>query len=135
MNSYSDILTIESNEDEMQKVEDFLRRIFDRMQFPEESFNKVLLCVSEAVINSIEHGNRHHQGKYVNVFVNCYENDLIVEVKDEGEGFDYKEISDPTSDENIRNERGRGIFIIRSLSNELMFKDKGNCVKFKIELH
>jgi len=135
MSNNHDILTIESDKKELVKVEAFLRNIFENKQLPEDSFNKVLLCISEAVINSIEHGNRNTKGKKVYVVVDCQDNDLIVEVKDEGEGFDFDRIPDPTTDENIRKERGRGIFIIRSVSNNLIFKDKGKCVEFKIELH
>jgi serine/threonine-protein kinase RsbW len=135
MNNNHEILTIESDKKELVKVEAFLRNIFESKQLPEDSFNKVLLCISEAVINSIEHGNRNTKGKKVSVVVNCQENDMVVEVTDEGEGFDFDRIPDPTADENIKKERGRGIFIIRSVSNMLIFKDKGKCVEFKIELH
>jgi serine/threonine-protein kinase RsbW len=135
MNKNHDILTIESDKKELIKVEAFLRNIFENKHLPEESFNKVLLCISEAVINSIEHGNRNTEGKKVCVAVVCEKNDLVVEVTDEGEGFDYERIPDPTAVENIRKERGRGIFLIRSVCNNLKFKDKGNCVEFKIELH
>jgi serine/threonine-protein kinase RsbW len=135
MNNNREILNIESDKKELIKVEAFLQRIFNDNHFPEESFNKVLLCISEAVINSIEHGNRNTIGKKVSIVVNCNENDLIVEVKDEGEGFEYDRIPDPTEAENIRKERGRGIYILKSVCNKLIFKDKGKCVEFKIELH
>ena len=135
MNNNREILNIESDKKELIKVESFLRNIYKDKQLPEESFNKVLLCISEAVINSIEHGNRNTREKKVSVVVDCQESGLIVEVMDEGEGFDYDMIPDPTKDENIRKERGRGIYIIRTVSNNLIFKDKGKCVEFKIELH
>ncbi len=135
MNNNREILNIESDKKELIKVESFLRNIYKDKQLPEESFNKVLLCISEAVINSIEHGNRNTREKKVSVVVDCQESGLNVEVMDEGEGFDYDMIPDPTKDENIRKERGRGIYIIRTVSNNLIFKDKGKCVEFKIELH
>jgi serine/threonine-protein kinase RsbW len=135
MSNNHEILTIESDKKELIKVEAFLRNIFEDKQLPEDSFNKVLLCISEAVINSIEHGNKNTKSKKVSVVVDCHQNNMVVKVTDEGEGFDFNHIPDPTAEENIRNEKGRGIFIIRSVSNELIFRDKGKCVEFKIELH
>jgi serine/threonine-protein kinase RsbW len=135
MSKNVEILSFKSDKSELKKVEIFLRAIFDRNQLPEEFFNKVLLCVSEAVVNSIVHGNKNMKSKQVSVIVSCDDDDLTVEVIDEGEGFDFTRISDPTTAENIRKERGRGIFIMRSLSNELIFKNAGKCVEFKIDLH
>jgi len=55
-------------------------------------------------------------------------------IKDEGNGFDYKKLPDPTTPENIEKPHGRGIFLISHLVDELSFEDNGSklCVKIKI---
>ena len=129
------ILSIKSDKTELKKVEFFLTEIFLENQLPLRSFNKVLLCLSEAVINSIDHGNQNDQNKHVIIEVQCVNNKRIeIKISDEGGGFDYSSLKDPTREENIRNETGRGIHIIRSLSDELQFKNRGNCVWFKLKV-
>jgi serine/threonine-protein kinase RsbW len=58
---------------------------------------------------------------------------MNIMIEDEGNGFDFNKITDPTSDENIKNESGRGIFIIKKLSNKIEYNEKGNRIQFKIE--
>ncbi len=134
MKNYPDKLAIQSDKKELRQVEHFLRQLFEEEHLPEKAFNKVLLCVSEAVVNSIEHGNKNEKHKKVTLEVTCDENDLYIVVADEGDGFDYGEVENPTLKENIIKETGRGIFIMKSICNELRFKKKGKCVEFKIEL-
>jgi len=62
---------IKSNQTEIEKVESFLKEIFDQYEFAPECFNKALLCVSEAVVNSIIHGNKKVAHKEIEVQVNC----------------------------------------------------------------
>ena len=134
MNKPPEILAIQSDKKELIKVEQFLRLYFKAKNLPEDAFNKVLLCVSEAVINSIEHGNKMNNQKKVTIEASCVNNDLKIEVSDEGDGFNYNDVPDPTATENISNETGRGIFIMKSICSNLNFKDEGKCVEIKIEL-
>lgn len=134
MKNYPQILIIQSDRKELKKVENFIRLLFKEENLPEESFNKVLLCVSEAVINSIEHGNKNIKGKSVTIEVSCRNKELYITVTDEGDGFNYSEVADPTLKENIKNETGRGIYIMKSISDKVDFREAGKCVEFKIEL-
>jgi len=128
------ILSIKSDKTELEKVEDFLSNVFIENKLPLQYFNKVLLCVTEAVINSIDHGNKNDNRKNVYIEVKCYNNDIDVKIKDEGCGFDIDNLDDPTNAKNLKKETGRGIHIIRSLSDEFQFEDKGNCVRFKLKV-
>jgi serine/threonine-protein kinase RsbW len=92
------------------------------------SFNHVFLGISEAVNNAILHGNKLDPEKKVFIRLNLFENQLHVEVEDEGEGFCDTVLFDPTTPENIKCEQGRGIFILRQVSDELVFKDEGRKV-------
>jgi len=127
------ILLIKSNITELIKVELFLISILKEFNLSEKYFNKIFLCLTEAVLNSIKHGNKDDQNKEVLIRVNCYGKEINVQVEDEGDGFDFSKIEDPTKKPNIKNESGRGIFIIKNLSNKLEYNEKGNCIQFKIE--
>ena len=131
--SSPNILVINSNQSELKRVETFLRDIFVTHNLPEINFNKVLLCVSEAIINSIVHGHKQKEEKKILITVINEENDINITVTDEGDGFDINSIPDPTSRSNIKNESGRGIHIIKSISDKLHFNDKGNSLQFQIK--
>lgn len=132
MKNYPDRLAIQSDKNELRKVEVFLRQLFEKENLPGAAFNKVLLCVSEAVVNSIEHGNKNEIHKKVTIEVSCRNKDLSIVVSDEGEGFNYREVADPTLKENIKKETGRGIFVMKSICDELKFREMGKCVEIKI---
>lgn len=135
MNGFSKILKIKSDKTELKKVEFFLTEIFLQNKLPFHGFNKVLLCVSEAVVNSIDHGNRNDQHKMVNVEIKCLTREKMeIQISDEGGGFNYQSLKDPTHTDNIKKETGRGIHIITNLSDEIEFKNKGNCVRFKVNV-
>lgn len=127
-----EILVIESELSELQKVEVFIKEKFSECGLPQKYFNKVLLCVSEAVINAIKHGNKSNIHKKVCISIRCTDTEVQIQVEDEGEGFDIVKVEDPTLVENIRKESGRGIYIIKKLTDNLEYNKKGNKVKFKL---
>ncbi|SRR5690554_518052 len=134
MSNYTNILSIESNKKELVKVELFLQQYFIKRKLPEVLFNKVLLVVSEAVINSIEHGNKNDVTKKVTIRLSCYHDSLFITVSDEGDGFNYNRIEDPIAIENRKREYGRGIFLMKTISNHINFLNSGKCVEIKINL-
>ena len=130
---FSNILIINSNKAELTRVEEFLKEVFINYELPTENFNKVLLCVSEAIVNSIVHGHKNRVDKEISIQVVSEEREISITVTDEGEGFDINQVPDPTSHANIKKESGRGIHIIKSISNSLKFNDKGNSLQFQIK--
>lgn len=127
------ILVIKSDISELKRVEDLVNEVFDSNNINRIHFNSVLLCISEAVINSIEHGNKNNAKKKVSIFVDCESELICVQVKDEGQGFYIDDIPDPTLKENVIKESGRGIHLIRKLSEQIEYIDKSNCIQFKIK--
>jgi serine/threonine-protein kinase RsbW len=96
----------------------------------------MLTCLSEAANNAIVHGNKEDQMKQVDISLEVLNNQrLIFTVSDEGNGFDYNNLPDPTSPENLEHLTGRGIFIIRKLADKCDFNSRGNEIKlhFNIE--
>ena len=127
------LLVIKSEISELKKVENFIIEIFKEYDLKKKYFNKIYVCVSEAVVNSIKHGNKNDENKTVSIGIDCDLKEINVLIEDEGEGFDIKKVKDPTLRENIKNESGRGIFIIKNLSDKLEYNEKGNRIQFKIE--
>ena len=128
----SKILEIKSDISELKRVELFVNELFDEYNIPIKYFNSVYLCISEAVINSIIHGNKNDVNKQVYMTASFNGKVLNVKIEDEGEGFILKNVKDPIEYCNIKNETGRGIHIIKTLSDIIKYNKKGNSIYFKI---
>lgn len=93
----------------------------------EESFIfDIRLSLEEALINAIRYGNRLDENLSVDVDFTHHGNKVIIAVEDKGRGFDYRSLPDPTRQENLLKPKGRGIFLIRHLMDEVEFSKKGN---------
>lgn len=93
---------------------------------------RISMAIREAVINAIHHGNKDDLSKKVSISYNYDDCSLEVKVRDEGNGFDYMSLPDPTKKENILKPFGRGIFFIRTFMDEVNFgyqKNRGLTIK------
>lgn len=126
-------LVIKSDVSELRKVEEFLINIFIEYNLENKYFNKIYLCISEAVINAIKHGNKNDLNKQVSIIAECNNEEINIQIEDEGDGFDIRNVNNPTLKENINKESGRGIFIIKSLSDKIKYNEKGNQVQLKMD--
>ena len=77
------------------------------------------MAVREAVTNAVVHGNKEDEAKQVEVIFNCLPHSLEIEIKDQGDSFDPKEVPDPTDPANILKTSGRGIFLMRTFMDEV----------------
>jgi len=127
------ILHISSETSEIKKVETVLKNFFIEHNLAEKYFNKVFLCISEAVTDSIEHGNKKDRNKKVTILLWMLKNKLFVEIKDEGDGFNYENLESPIEKNNLKKETGRGIFIIKNMVDNLSFNDCGNTLQLEIK--
>ena len=129
------ILKINSGSVTLHEIETFIEDIFKSFGLSHTDFNRSMLCVKEAVTNSIVHGNKLDGNKQVSIMAYKCNKYLYFKIIDEGEGFDYSQISDPTSEENILKESGRGLFLIKNVCDGFSFKDKGKVLEIKINIH
>ena len=129
-----EILFLKSDLTELNKLNSFILKFCEEKKEYTEKFNKILLCISEAVMNGIIHGNNFEKDKKVEVILLCFDRFFEVIVRDEGSGFDYMDLKNPTLKDNIKNENGRGIYIIKSYCEFVKFNKKGNEIHFKINL-
>ncbi|MCP4686629.1 MAG: PAS domain S-box protein [Desulfobacterales bacterium] len=90
--------------------------------------------LEEAILNAWLHGNRRDPDKKITVQW-CFGNDFILEVRDEGAGFDPGSAPDPRNPENLRKTSGRGIFIIGRLADEIWWKDGGRRLTARFRRH
>lgn len=123
-----DSLSIPSDFGSISKVEVLIDSVCERLSVNEDYYGNVLIAVTEAVNNAIEHGNKMRKDLNVDLAVGDKESDFCFSVKDYGDGFDFDHLPDPTAPENIEKEDGRGIFLMRSLSEEVEYTDGGSNV-------
>lgn len=109
-------------------VEKIVDDISAEMGINSNYYGKIMVSTMEAVNNAIIHGNKSDINKEVEIEFEYKGMDLKVSVEDEGNGFNYNEIPDPTLPENIEKLTGRGVFLMRKLADEVRFNEKGNKV-------
>lgn len=86
------------------------------------------LVLEEVIVNGIKHGNRGDPTKEVVVRWSVNPDRILVEVEDQGLGFDPGQIPDPTAPENLERPGGRGLLLIRCYTTWIQYNDRGNCV-------
>jgi serine/threonine-protein kinase RsbW len=124
-------LQLPSKQESITLLENLIEEIADKHNISEDTFANMMTSLSEAAINAIVHGNKLDPNKKVIVNAEIEGKRIIWTVTDEGEGFDYNNLPDPTAPENIENLTGRGVFIIKHLADQYIFNTKGN----EVELH
>jgi serine/threonine-protein kinase RsbW len=94
----------------------------------------ILISLTEAVTNAIVHGNCRQESKTVEVKTRKDRDRIALRVTDQGTGFDYDNLPDPTAPENLCKCGGRGVFLMRQLSDNIRFFNNGSTVEmiFKI---
>jgi len=110
-------------------VESFIDNAKDRFNIDDDIYGNIMIAVTESVNNAVKHGNREDKEKNVNLSLFMKENSISFLIEDEGPGFDYNNLQDPTAPENIDKIGGRGIFLMKHLSDEVHFKNNGRTVE------
>lgn len=123
-----DSLIIPSDFEAVSHVESLVDKVCNNLGVNEDFYGNVLIAVTEAVNNAIEHGNKKESLMEVNVFVSDNPIEFCFSVKDQGRGFDFENLPDPTAPENILKENGRGIYLMKNLADEVEFEDSGRSV-------
>lgn len=123
-----------SDMESLLKVEEVVDKVCAEYGVPEDAYGNVLIAVTEALNNAIIHGNGGLRQKNVELVVREDSQAVVFEVKDEGAGFDYANLPDPTAPENLEKPNGRGVFLMRSLADEVEFFDNGSRVELRFKL-
>ncbi|MDB5144059.1 MAG: ATP-binding protein [Mucilaginibacter sp.] len=124
-------LQLPSKPESITQLETLIEHIADKHNVSEDTFANMMTCLNEIAINAIVHGNKLDESKKVIVNAEVDAKRVVWTVTDEGEGFDYDHLPDPTAEENLENLTGRGVFIVKQLADQCVFNTKGN----EVELH
>jgi anti-sigma regulatory factor (Ser/Thr protein kinase) len=125
------ILHLRSSSSCITEVEQYVRQLFEQFGLDPELYPNILISLTEAVNNAVQHGNRNDVSKTVFVRSEKQQHILHCEISDEGRGFDPDKIPDPTDPENIEKPGGRGVFLMRQLSDNVRFRDNGSTVELE----
>lgn len=115
--------------DNIRMIESFIDNAKEKFQLDDDIYGNIMIAVTEAVNNAIKHGNANDKTKNVSLSLSLNDSMIQFIIQDEGIGFDYENLPDPTAAENIEKVGGRGIFLMKHLSDEVEFKEKGKIVK------
>lgn len=127
MNTIS--IQIPSLMENIRMIESFIDNAKERFHLDDDIYGNIMIAVTEAVNNAIKHGNSNDKRKNVFLALSLDESTIKFIVKDEGHGFNYELLPDPTAPENIEKPGGRGIFLMKHLSDEVAFKEDGRVVE------
>jgi serine/threonine-protein kinase RsbW len=128
---YMDTIKIQipSISENIRIIESFIDNAKEKFRLDDDIYGNIMIAVTESVNNAIIHGNKNDRNKNVSISLTLNENILKFLVKDEGDGFDFQNLPDPTAPENIDKPSGRGIFLMKHLSDEVCFKENGKLVE------
>jgi len=118
-------ISIPSLIDNIKIVESFIDNAREKFQIDDDIYGNIMISVTECVSNAIQHGNRQDKQKSVHLELIMKDDLLQFIITDEGEGFDQDNLQDPTAPENIEKPGGRGIFLIKHLTDEFKLDNGG----------
>jgi len=114
-----------------QVVEVLMSRI-SSFRIQDGSEDDIELALQEALLNAVIHGNREDPFKRVRVALHCEpDGEIEITIGDEGAGFDFYSVPDPTDQEHLLSTHGRGIFLMRRLMDEVSFEERGTVVRLR----
>ena len=111
------------------KLEGFVKFIAGKHNISEEKFPDILISLTEAVNNAIIHGNKQDKTKNVEITWVKTIQGLSFTVRDEGQGFNPSAVPDPTAADRLECCGGRGVFLIKQLSDGVHYLNNGNTVE------
>lgn len=129
------MMELSSQPESLSAVEKIVEEIKTKYNVNEDAYGNMLVAVTEAVSNAIYHGNRLDPKKKIVLSYQHNDGNLSFTIVDQGPGFDYYNLPDPTAPENLEKECGRGIFLMKHLSDQVIFSENGRVVElfFKIQ--
>jgi len=122
-------IVIPSITENIRIIESFIDNAKEKFQLDDDIYGNIMIAVTESVNNAIMHGNKSDKSKNVTLSLSLNQNIINFTIMDEGNGFDFQNLPDPTSPENIDKPSGRGIFLMKHLSDGVSFKNNGSLVQ------
>ena len=118
-------ISIPSLIENIQIIESFIDNAKEEFEINDDMYGNIMISVTECISNAIVHGNQSESSKLVHLELQMEPGLLRCSIEDEGNGFDFNQLPDPTDPENLEKTGGRGIFLMKHLSDEVRFEDGG----------
>ncbi len=128
------MLKLRSTPTSISKIEGYVQRIASEFSINDAKFPDILISLTEAVNNAIIHGNQNDGSKYVDVSVSRIDSGIRFQVSDQGRGFNPCDVPDPTTPDRIECCGGRGVHIIKELSDNVEYLNNGRTVEIQFDL-
>lgn len=128
------MLTITSNPNNILEVESYLKALQFDLKVNSEKYADILISLTEAVNNAIIHGNKSDETKHVHINVREKDDGVAFCVSDEGVGFNPGCVPDPTHEDKLNVCGGRGVFIMKTLADDILFEENGRKVEMYFDL-
>lgn len=110
--------TLESTLASVDQAEEMVMQAANQLGFDEDDQHQIGMAVRECMVNAVVHGNRYNRNKHVHFQIEGSESRLTVTIGDEGAGFDLSSLPDPTAEDNLLRQSGRGILLVRAFMDE-----------------
>lgn len=118
-------LRLASHFDNLERVVEETQQFMEDLTDNEDFAYHIVLLTSEAVTNAMEHGNGFDPEKEVEVDLHVFADRIEIAVEDEGSGFDQDAVPDPLAQEHLLDGRGRGLFLMEEMADEVHFEEGG----------
>jgi serine/threonine-protein kinase RsbW len=128
-------IQIPSLSENIRIIESFIDNAKEKYSLNDDIYGNIMIAVTEAVNNAIRHGNKDNSAKNVTLSLSLQDGLIKFMVQDEGDGFNFHHLPDPTAPENISKPGGRGIFLMKHLSDEVDFKENGKVVELSFYMN
>ncbi|MBK12130.1 MAG: ATP-binding protein [Crocinitomicaceae bacterium] len=126
-------LQVASRMESITQVEGLINALCEEFGVEETHYGEILIAMTEAVNNAVVHGNKLDTNKMVDIEVRTEGQTMEFRIADQGPGFDYENIPDPTAPENIEKPNGRGVFLMRQLADTCEFEELGRVAILRFE--
>lgn len=128
-------LNISSSSDNIRLVERLVEDVCEVFNVNEDNYGNILIAVTEAVNNAMYHGNKGNPDKNIKIGFESHDKNIQFSIADEGTGFDYDNLPDPTDPLNIDKPNGRGVFLMKNLADKVEFNKNGQEVLLTFNLN
>ena len=121
-------IEIPSLSENIRMIESFIDNAKEKFELDDDIYGNIMIAVTEAVNNAIKHGNEKDKKKNVTLVLKLEQGRISFTIEDQGKGFNFQNLPDPTAPENIEKPGGRGIFLMKHLADEVSFQEEGRIV-------
>jgi serine/threonine-protein kinase RsbW len=126
-------LELANRREDLDRAQRRLIEAVEHQRYDRSSCFAIRLAVEEALSNALRHGNRNDPSKKVRLEYRVGPHSVVIDIRDEGGGFNPGDVPDPTRDENLELPSGRGLVLMRAYMTSVNFIPPGNHVHMEYQ--